>query len=87
MAGTLPTKPPRQLSRLGTNPGIDRKFNTTKPDKQANSVHVYICIHVHVNKAKQGKANGSTQGRQMYMYVYMIVHDQQYVSTPQVRQR
>ena len=29
----------------------------------SNSKCMYI--HVHVNKAKQGKANGSTQGRQL----------------------
>ena len=33
----LPTKPPRQLSRLGTSPGNNRRCKATKPDKQVNS--------------------------------------------------
>ena len=41
MASALTTKPPRQLSRLGTNPGIYRQGNATKPDKQVN-VHVHV---------------------------------------------
>ena len=48
MAGALTTKPPRQLSRLGTNLGIyrhARQCNATKLDKQVNSNSV--CMYVH----------------------------------------
>ena len=37
MTGALTTKPPRQLSRLGTNPGVERQSIATKPDKRVNS--------------------------------------------------
>ena len=44
MAGALPTKPPRQLSGLSTNPGSDRQCKTTKQVNTNYNVHVRVAM-------------------------------------------
>ena len=60
---------------------LERQFVEDGMYRSALTVctHVHVHVHIHVNKSKQGKANGSTQGRQLisnklpcrYMYMYL----------------
>ena len=45
---------------------LERQFVEDGMYRSALTVctHVHVHVHIHVNKSKQGKANGSTQGRQ-----------------------
>ena len=66
MTGALPTNPPRQLSRPGTNPGNDRQCKATKPGKKVNYMYEDPTVYMIVDECRIGP-----EVVHCYIYIYL----------------